>query len=788
MDVFQQQGQLDYVAMSNSMLSSSLAISQRLAAAGISEITHQAGLAMSTRFRLGQMGQMRVSQALRSLRQYYGFERVLWFGFGHKSFLALLTEHQAGVNCAALCASLAEAYGVDQSAHLLQALWRVQGLSETLEPSRSQFQALVNGCSGLLLATPFPDVIRRMMDRCADEDGFIASTAVSSRSEDWAKAVDAIFQISKGNLRAIRVYGGRDIAFLGAIAHWLFDLRVWVESPDGTITFSSCRSSEQANVHLHYTDEGEGSSALLKLSATTFVLRSITDLIVDDREYQLTVRIPWKSCLSELFDDQLDKMLKNVLLFAKVLGAIARIYEALRKCEVDVGGLSRTHFINFQPAGHGRGFIDNICGLFPELGNSTFRATALEVLQSDVPACLGQLRDSIEELVESCGCHHCRNVGSGRSRCLVVVFMFIRTVANFVSHIDIKAPINPSKIGLQQIYYKCLYGWINMVSREGSGIFELASGLPHQQSITTSEFLVASNSFLLDSLVQGAATIFVGSGRHEFGDGPRHVDQPQCTARAKNGLCVWIGALQNLSADPASMAYIHIAPGQIVYKGWTYTSIWDPSHASERILSRMDPVEFGESATFALQKEPEQPHYALRILAQERAESGTIRLVYGLNDKTFERTLQPGIITEELLTATARVPCPQGPTCSNELTLPCWQRRSGWEFEGSIRALDSPHNSRSQSPKSSNSVGFIWNASSPISKLLAIEGCRNSVWRPNRTFDIMAILIRSDQCMSCMTRYIETFADKASWEHVHYYRKKIYGIYEKASSCALHII
>ena len=193
MDVFQQQGELDYVALSTSLVSNTVAIAQRLSAAGISPITNDAGLAMSTRFRLGQMGQLRISEALKHLRPYFGFEPVLWFGFGHKSFLSVLTEQQAGVNCAALCASLAEVYGVDRSAQLLQALWRVQGLSEFLEPSRTQFRALVNGCSGLLLVTPFPDVVRRIAGPCADESR-VAVAIPETRSEDWAKAMDSSFK------------------------------------------------------------------------------------------------------------------------------------------------------------------------------------------------------------------------------------------------------------------------------------------------------------------------------------------------------------------------------------------------------------------------------------------------------------------------------------------------------------------------------------------------------------------------------------------------------------------
>ena len=755
-------------------------MSQRLAAAGISPITHQAGLAMSTRFCLGQMGQMRVSQALSNLRQYFGFDRVLWFGFGHKSFLALLTEHQAGVNCAALCASLAEAYGVDQSAQYLQALWRVQGLSEPLEPSRSQFRALVNGCSGLLLATPFPDVIRRMGDPYATRDYFPVSVA-NSRSDDWAKAVDAIFQISKGNLKAIRVYGGLDIAFLAAIAHWLFDLRVWVELSDGTVTFSSCRSPEQANVYLHYADMDHRSKALLKISSTTFLLRSVKDLIIDDGLFhEMNFRIQWNTCLSDLFGDEVDNMLENVVLIGKIFGAIARIYEALRKCEVDVGGLSRTHFINYQPAGYGRGFIDTVCNFFPEIGNSMFRTTALKVLQTDVPTCVNQIRDSIGEMIENCCCWRC----SFRSRepfqdhrCHVVVIFFIRAVANILSHTDIRATISPSRSGLTDIWYAFRGEWNSGTSRECSKILELVSGLPHAD-LFDRDGQNYPKDFLLDSLLQGVARVFVGPGQHkEFDFDPRSRRPRQCTAIVKNGVCLWIEALQNLSADPASMAFIHIAPGQIVYKDWTYNSIWDMSHVSVKLIRSLSPVHFGEAPTTIPQKEPDQPHIAVRILAQERAEDGNIKVVYVLNDQTIEQTLQPGIITEELLMATGRVPCPHATTCSDEIALPCWQRRSGWNCADTIDKL--PHDS---------TVGFIWNASSSISKLLAIEGCRTLAWYEQGPFKSSAMMIRSDQCMSCMTRYVETFADQAIWEHFQYYRGKRECFNEDLQPCSLHII
>ena len=795
MDVFQQQGQLDYVAMSNSIISSTVLMAQRLAAAGISEITHQAGLAMSIRFRLGEMGHIRVSDALKNLRPYYGFERTLWFGFGHKSFLSLLTEHQAGFNCAALCASLAEVYGVDRSAQFLQALWRVQGMSEALEPSRSQFRALVNGCSGLLVATPFPDVVSRMAGPCKDESVGPIVAAVDARAEDWAKAVNAVFQVSRGNLKAIKIYGGRDLAFIAAIAYWLFDLRVWIELPDGTIPFSNCRTSDQAEVCLHYA-EMETSDALLKISSTTFVLRSIEDLIVDDRVNSMTIRIPWKSCLSDLFEEELDRIVYNSGSIGGVLGGLARIYEAIRKCEPDVAGLSRTHFICFGPAGHGSGFIDNVCKLFPQIDSSQmFRRTAMENYYTNVPTCAKNICNSVRDLTASCGCSNCGDRIGGNPQfhsCHVAVCFFIATVARTMAHVEINSAISPSRNGLDRIYIEALRDWGPNQSREDSRLLELASGLPHIKS-SRREVDKRFRDFLLDGVLQRVSWIFVGPTlNQEFGSGHH---ESQCTAMVKNGVCMWIDALRDLSTDAARMATIHVAPGQIVYKDWSYASIWDLSHASEELLSSLTPANFGAAPTTTYQGEPDRPHNALHILVQERAESGTIRLVYGIDGpKLFERTLQPGIITEEVLMATARVPCPHGPLCSDKPTLPCWQRRSGWQYENlpgpSSNPFESIAGQRDPRPRENYSIGLSWNVSSPIGKLLAIEGCRKLAWYLHKPFlNSSAILVRSDQCMACMTRYIPNFVEQASWEHILYYQGKLErSLVENGLRCSLHII
>lgn len=385
MALFQQQGELDYVAFSNSFLSSSYQVIQRLTAAGISPLTCQAGLLLSARFRLGELGHRRVSLALSNLRTYYGYESVLWFGFGHKSFLATLTERETGFNCAAICAAFAEAFGPTRSAEILQALWRTEGLSDDLEPSRSQLQALVEGCSGLFLATPFPDVLRRMSGPYAHSSHPL-NTRQDIRSPDFAEVISALFKISKGNLKAIHVYGAREIAFLGAIAHWLFDLAVWVEDNDGTTIFSTCLHPDQSNIWLHYTGLDPGPhDSLIQISTTTFVLGSIEDLIIHDNHSCMNIRIKWDCIFAHVFYDDTNRILAQAALLGKAIGAIARVYKALNFHELDVGGLSRLCFTNFRECGYGAGFVGNICTIFPEIGGiKIFQRKARENLNLSV--------------------------------------------------------------------------------------------------------------------------------------------------------------------------------------------------------------------------------------------------------------------------------------------------------------------------------------------------------------------------------------------------------------------
>ena len=105
---FVQQGQVDWVAFGNTVFSASLSIMQRLAGAGVQPITYCGGLALGSRFKIGEVGRRRMDEALQNLRGVAGFDDILYFGFGVTNVVRHLAETQVGVNCIALCSCLAD--------------------------------------------------------------------------------------------------------------------------------------------------------------------------------------------------------------------------------------------------------------------------------------------------------------------------------------------------------------------------------------------------------------------------------------------------------------------------------------------------------------------------------------------------------------------------------------------------------------------------------------------------------------------------------------------------------
>ena len=162
---------------------------------------------------------------------------MLYFGFGHRSFLRFLSESVSGLKCLALCSCLAEMHSQDVAARILAALWKTSGYPEEFEPSFSQFKSLVSACSGAVTKSPFPELAGHMFGPYRD---FIRGyNRDCSEPEDTTRTLLALFEVSTGVRDRITVLGGAECGFIAALSHWLIDLETYVEDNRGTCLFAS---------------------------------------------------------------------------------------------------------------------------------------------------------------------------------------------------------------------------------------------------------------------------------------------------------------------------------------------------------------------------------------------------------------------------------------------------------------------------------------------------------------------------------------------------------------------
>lgn len=237
-----QQGQVDWVAFGNTIWSAFAAVLQRFASSGIQPVTFRAGLALSSQFRMSNIGRQRMDHAMQSLRGVPGLNKILWFGFGYQSFVKMMGETQLGLNAVALCSCLAEVHSEETAARVLQELWKLNECPEDYEPSFTQFLALVKACSGVLAFSAFNSMLDSMTGHGPwryRDPYFQRSVLKASNASDIARALHGLFQITRGRVEKITLLGQNECAFVAAFGHWLFDIAVHVEDVAGDVLFSS---------------------------------------------------------------------------------------------------------------------------------------------------------------------------------------------------------------------------------------------------------------------------------------------------------------------------------------------------------------------------------------------------------------------------------------------------------------------------------------------------------------------------------------------------------------------
>ena len=116
--------------------------------------------------------------------------------------------------------------------------------------------------------------------------------------------------------------------------------------------------------------------------------------------------------------------------------------------------------------------------------------------------------------------------------------------------------------------------------------------------------------------------------------------------------------------------------------------------------------------------------------------------------------------------------------------MPYYLRRTGWHFMAYGLGLEQENVCFND-----DYALLLWTTSDPVSNFLAIEGCRVSSWDVTGKANASSlVLIRSEQCMACLARYLQDSRNTLMWEMSTYIEPKRIGVPISPRPCFVHVI
>ncbi len=729
---FVQNGQVDWVAFGNSIWSTSSIVLQRFASAGVQPITFGAGLALASLFDLDRVGKQRMHSALERNQGMWSFEKVLWFGFGARSFLHVMADVQSGVNCIALCSALSEVHDEHAAAWILDELWKLYGFPQQYLPSHSQLTALVKACSGVLAKTEFSLISDHMLGHTFNPREVMPFI---SNPEDLAKAMSGLFKISKGAIARINVTGGMECAFVAGFAQWVLNLKVYVDDDAGRVIHQDAHP-EQAQVVITYRRQADLS--LVQVSSTTYVLRDGDDMIIRSPALEhnfLTIRTPWDGCLTRVFGTAFNGLIKASNNLGAFFGSTARVYQALALGESDVGNFSRKAYINFVESSYGIGFVNSVVTIFPELKRV---GGLFDEMQLALVVPLKEALRTIEKTVltfeQLCECRRC-TAGDVKKDidCIVVLVFSIRQMVSTISCVTRDDDILPTVRGIAMVYTRLSSDWPLSLNARGRPLLAIALGL-NMNGVYGPDIDEIRHFDLLSHPIE----IFSG-----YSDHSRYLPEknPQgneyCNATVKQGLCYYLDCLRSLSSHAEDARVVHIVPGHIQLGDKQFSSVYDRGVQSHSNLSPIEYEVLEESTSAGMIQQPSQFDIKLEMLALEKAADHELIVFYqAMVPEEPTVKLLPGRISREVLKGTGMLTC-ERLQCTSRLILPCASIQRGWH-------LFNQDDTKTWIGSRTGKVCLIWPQLEDPARCVAIQ--EQMLARVDR-----AIVLRRSECTSCCT-------------------------------------
>ncbi|MCJ1307275.1 hypothetical protein MMC25_000921 [Agyrium rufum] len=695
---FLQQGSVDWVSFAKTVWTVNAEVFGRLATSGVQPNTFVAGILLAEQYQLSTNGRRHMEDALANPPVQEVLMGIVYMGFGIKSLVRTLRETIGGTKVIALCCCLAETHTEKTAAYVLTDMWRKLGWPEEHEPDHLQFLALVKCCSGIIIRSTFVETVQQLhiliKEALVDIDNMnrrlpsylldlsiprIGRSLSAASSAGLAAALLGLFEVSRGELDHMTVNGGIDCAFIAALAEWLLGLTVRIETIDGVEIRSNAPNHQPAQVTIliGHVDNS------LTISGRFFELKSydeVFDRVLSHQEKHFMTRVPWDSCLSNVFGAAFNRLITAPKPLGRYLGSAARLYAGLALGEEDPSGFITDHrfsYVNFTRESYGAGLVNLIFDLLPELRQSKhLRLHMEEALQESIEDTVINLEQSLEDLVQLCGCHYCHE--GDTNDCLTGIAYAILSLARTMSSVIVEtedSKLPPSAEGLEFFAHpgRGVYGrrdWEADNSPSSSQWY--ADHFFHSMLI-----LGGSDVDEYESLLYKVSLLYHGLGVPER-DALYSREETPVSAIAVRGICCYLAGLRSLSSKAEHMAKVHVIPGRIYHKGREYSSIEDCVDMANDDLRRICPEVQVETILTApvMPIRPPSPCDIVPVAATS-GDGRVLYCSYRIKDPSLTVYIHPGKLTRNLSLGTGRITCHRGKQCGNQLALPCMLVRAG---------------------------------------------------------------------------------------------------------------
>ena len=344
---FAQQGSVDWVALSQTTFTASLAVLSRLAGAGLEPLTIAMAQVVSLRLRISPAGEQKLRDAMASCKAFSSFGEVLWFGIGVQHVLRSLVQTTQGASIVALTAMLTEGFSLEYTALVLYEMAKLMNGPTEVAPSYSQWFRYGQLCSGLLATT----TIGQKINQLSKLSGYSLPLNVlespchgATSAQKLAEFLFELGRIESTEVETIEVLSGLVTAWIVVLCDSFLGLRVCLYSNHGDILFQnydSAKEKPQVAFHRASASNDRSDLALLSLKSRTFSLDSVEmvrrwNFANNGRPNPLagllTSRIGWATFMHDFYDVEAPNLLiinsktQYEEAFARLFASCALIY------------------------------------------------------------------------------------------------------------------------------------------------------------------------------------------------------------------------------------------------------------------------------------------------------------------------------------------------------------------------------------------------------------------------------------------------------------------------------